>query len=254
MRAVRGVHDAFTWLTVAPLPQPHGEFDRRRGGRAIAAVPLVGVVLGLVCAVIASGLARTGLPTSLDGVVLVAVLALATRGMHVDGLADTADGLGSYGGPERVRTVMRSGDVGPFGAATLLLVLFGQAVAFGAFVDDRRWWAVATVVFVSRASVPVVCRRGLSAANTDGFGALVAGTQRWSVAVWSVLAVGAAVAVGLLDSASGAARGAATVVVVLAFAWAFSRHVARRAGGLTGDVIGATIELTAVLTAVGLLL
>ena len=254
MRALRGVHDAFTWLTVLPLPQPTGEFDRRRGGTAIAAVPLVGAVLGVLCTALAAGLAQTGLPTTLDGVVLVAFLALATRGMHLDGLADTADGLGSYGDPDRVRTIMRSGDVGPFGAATLVLVLLGQALAFGAMVDDHRWWTLAAAVFVGRAAVPIVCRRGLTAANADGFGALVAGTARWSVAVWSMAAVGVGVAAGLLDSPAAAVRAGVAVAAVLAFAWAFSRHVARRAGGLTGDVIGATVELATVLAAVGLLL
>ncbi|ALG85191.1 adenosylcobinamide-GDP ribazoletransferase [Gordonia phthalatica] len=254
MRALRGVHDAFTWLTVLPLPQPRGDFDRRRGGTAISAVPLVGVVLGTLGALIALGLSHTALPTTLTGVIVVVFLALATRGMHLDGLADTADGLGSYGDPDRVRTIMRSGDVGPFGAATLILVILGQSLAFGALADDGRWWAVATVVFVGRATVPVVCRRALSAANADGFGALVAGTQRWSVAVWSAIAIAAAVLVGLLDSPTAAVRAGVTVVVALGFAWAFSRHVSRRAGGVTGDVIGATIELVTALTAVGLLL
>ncbi|MBM7367062.1 adenosylcobinamide-GDP ribazoletransferase [Gordonia hydrophobica] len=253
MRALRGLHDAFTWLTVAPLPQPRGEFDRRRAATVVAAVPVVGLVLGALAAAAAVGLARTGLPTALDGVVVVALLALATRGMHVDGLADTVDGLGSYGDPDRVRAIMRSGDVGPFGAATLVLVLVGQALAIGALIGDARWTAIALVVFVSRATVPIVCRHGLSAANANGFGALVAGTQQWSIAVWSTVAVGAAAALGLVDSPAAAIRAAVTVVVVLAFAWGFSRHCARRTGGVTGDVIGATIELSAVLTALGLL-
>lgn len=254
MRSLRGVHDAFTWLTVVPLPQSRGDFDRARGADAIAAVPLVGVVLGALTAALAAGLAHTGLPSPLDGAILVAFLALATRGMHLDGLADTVDGLGSYGDPERVRAIMRTGDVGPFGAAALVLLLLGQALAFGAFVDDGDWWAIATTVVVGRVTVPIVCRRGLSSANADGFGALVAGTQRESIAVWAVVAIAGAAGIGLLDSPAAAVRSCVTVVVVLGFAWAFSGHVARRAGGVTGDVIGATIELGTVLAAVGLLL
>lgn len=245
-RGLRGVHDAFTWLTVAPLPQPRGEFDRRRGGTVIAAVPMVGLALGALAGLIAFGLAHTGLPAMLIGAMIVAGLALATRGMHLDGLADTVDGLGSYGDPERVREIMRTGDVGPFGAATLALVVLAQAAAFGTLTSDADWFQIALIVFVSRAAVPLVCRRGLTAANADGFGALVAGSQGLSVAFWTAVAVGAALAISV--------QAAVTVAVVLAFGWVFSRHCARRTGGITGDVIGATIEVTATLTAVGLLI
>lgn len=257
-RGLRGVHDAFSWLTVLPLPQPRGEFDRARGATVIAAVPVVGAVLGLLAAAVAFGLSHTDLPSALAGVTVVAVLAATTRGMHLDGLADTADGLGCYGDPDRVRAVMRSGDVGPFGAATLVLVLLGQSLAFGALTADSRWWSLALAVVAGRTTAIVACRAGLSAANTDGFGALVAGTQRASIAVWAVLLLAVAVAAGGWNAgtfhAADAVRAAATVAVVWAFAWAFTGHCARRAGGLTGDVIGATIEVATVLTAVGLLL
>ncbi|MGB3602059.1 adenosylcobinamide-GDP ribazoletransferase [Gordonia sp. (in: high G+C Gram-positive bacteria)] len=256
-RGLRGIHDAFSWLTVLPLPQPRGEFDRRRAATIMAAVPTVGIVLGAVVAVIGWGLSYTQLPSALIGTILVAVLGLGTRGMHLDGLADTVDGLGSYGDHERVRQIMRSGDVGPFGAATLVLVLLGEALAFGALIADHRFYAIALVVFLSRAVVPLVCRRGVKAAHGDGFGAMVAGSQRFSIAVWSLISLAAAIAVGISNPGDGPSAVLLPVVAVLVagvFAWAFSRHCIQRNGGLAGDIIGATMELTTVLTAVVLLL
>lgn len=236
---------AVSWLTVAPLPTPRAEMNRRTGGAAIAAVPLVGVGLGGIAAAGAYGLSWTALPDLLIGVLVVALLALATRGMHVDGLADAADGLGCYGDPVRVREVMRSGDVGPFGAATLAIVLGAQATAFGALSADGRWWDIVFAVAVARVSAVYVCRTALPAAAGNGFGALVAGTQRWSIPIWTVAAAAAAWPLGI--------RALCAVAAVAGFSYAFSAHCRRRMGGVTGDVIGAVVELTTALALVVLL-
>ncbi|MCF8605474.1 adenosylcobinamide-GDP ribazoletransferase [Gordonia sp. HY442] len=237
---------AVSWLTVAPVPSPRMDMDRRTGGAAITAVPLVGALLGGIAAAAAYGLSFTALPDLLVGVLLVALLALMTRGMHVDGLADTADGLGCYGDELRVREVMRSGDVGPFGAATLAVVLGAQAVAFGALSADERWWDIVFAVALARVAAVYVCRAGLPPANSNGFGALVAGTQRWSILVWTVVAAAAAWPLGV--------RALCAVAAVAVLSYAFSTHCRRRMGGIAGDVIGAAVELSTVLALIVLLL
>ncbi|GEE03391.1 adenosylcobinamide-GDP ribazoletransferase [Gordonia spumicola] len=236
------LHVAVSWLTVAPLPQPRAEMDRRTGGAAIAAVPVVGALLGCVAASAAFGLSFTRLPDLLIGVLVVALLALSTRGMHLDGLADTADGLGCYGDPEGVRAVMRSGDVGPFGAATLTVVLAVQAIGFSTLSADHSWPQIVFAVALGRVAVVYGCRRGLDAANADGFGALVAGTQRWSTVAWTVVAFGAAWPLGV--------RAVCAVPAVVLFTVLFTAHCRRRMGGVSGDVLGAVVELSTAVAAV----
>ncbi len=239
---------ALTWTTVAPLRGP-SSVTRDDARRAIAAVPLVGVVLGTAAAGIALLADTASLPPLLGGILAVAALALLTRGMHVDGLADTADGLGCYGPPGRAREVMKSGGAGPFGVAALATVGGVQAVAFGELVARGHALSVVAAVTVARCAVVLACRTSVPAATTTGFGALVAATQgRVSVSAWCVVAV--------VAGAVGAGpwwQGAVAVAFALAAATLLVRHCVRRFGGLVGDVLGATVEITTAVVAVGLL-
>lgn len=241
-----GVALAVSWLTVLPVRGP-GTVDRAAGRRAIAAAPLVGVLLGGTAAAVAWVSSVAGAPALVTGLLCVGVLAVATRGMHVDGLSDTADGLGCYGGPDRARAVMHSGGAGPFGAAALLVVLGLQAASFGTLADAHAWPAVGVAVAVGRVAVVLACRRGVSPAEGSGFGTLVAGTQGPVViAGW----VGAAAVVAAVCLPGPWWLGCTAVLVVLAAGALFTRHCARRFGGLGGDVLGATLEGTVAALAV----
>lgn len=248
-RVLVGPRLALSWLTVFPVRGPQ-EIGRVEAGKAIASTPLVGVVLGVVASVLLWGLDSASLPSLVSGFVVVAALALLTRGMHVDGLADTADGLGCYGPPERAREVMQSGSAGPFGVAAIALILGIQAAGFGALAQDHAWWSIALAVTVGRVAVVAACRRGVHAASDTGFGALVADTQsRWVFAVWTLVALLAAVTVTDRWWQGPLVIAFALITAVLAV-----RHCVRRFGGVSGDVLGAALEVTTTITVVGLLL
>lgn len=235
---VTGLALAVSWLTVLPVRGPE-RVDRGAAAGAISWAPVVGVLLGAGAVAVMWALTIAGASPLLAGLVGVAALALGTRGMHIDGLADTMDGLGSYGPPERAREIMKSGGAGPFGVAALVFVIGIQAVAFAALVDAQRWLAVVVAVAVGRVAVVLACRSGIDAAPGAGFGALVAGTQRRAIGfAWAAVAL---VAAGFVTDAwwlgpiaVGAALATATVLV---------RHAVRRFGGLNGDVLGAAVEV-----------
>ena len=243
---VTGLALALSWLTVLPV-----RTDAPTPGVAAAALrwaPLVGALVGAVSGLVAAALVLAGVPPLVAGLLAVAVGALATRGMHVDGLADTADGLGCYGPPERALEVMRDGGAGPFGVVTLIVVLGTQAAAFAAVSVHGLAVTVAAAALaaaVGRSGFAWCARRGVPAARPGGLGATVAGSQPWWVAVawWVVLAALAAWLVPARWPGVLAVAVAALLVVAL------SAHTRRRFGGMNGDVLGAASELgvTAVL-------
>ncbi|AYF75519.1 adenosylcobinamide-GDP ribazoletransferase [Nocardia yunnanensis] len=241
---MNGVRLAVSWLTVLPVRGPD-QVDREVAGRAIGWAPVVGVLLGAGAAGSLWGLGELGASELLAGFVVVAGLALITRGMHIDGLADTMDGLGSYGPPERAREIMKSGGVGPFGVAALVFAIGVQAVSFAALAGGGRWAAVVLAVAMGRVAVVAACRRGIEAAPGAGFGALVAGTQGSAVSLgWAGIAGAASVFV-----TGDPWQGPVAVVAALAATLLLVRHCVRRFGGLNGDVLGAAVELSVSITA-----
>jgi adenosylcobinamide-GDP ribazoletransferase len=236
----RGLQLAVSWLTVLPVRAP-GEVDRNIARQALYWAPLVGAGLGVPAAGLLSALHALGTPALLTGLVGVAVLAGLTRGMHLDGLADTADGLGCYGDPQRALDVMRDGATGPFGVIALVLVLTTQAAALGALAETGRLIPVVLAMVAGRAAFGWCARMGVPPARPAGLGALVADSQPPAVPViWSAtLLAGGLVAVPGRSWQGALAVGLAALVVLVV-----SAHTRHRFGGVTGDVLGATSELT----------
>jgi len=227
-------------LTVLPVRPPR-TVDRRVAGLAMALAPLAVLPLAAVAGLAVWAGGDLGAPPLLTGLLAVTVLALGSGGLHLDGLADTADGLAVPGDAARRLAVMRTGDVGPAGAASLLLVLMVQAVAVAGVLDREGAGAAALTaglaVVVSRGCLPPACARGVPAARGDGLGSAVAG----AVPVPVVVAVtgGLAVAGFLLDGG----RGVVGVVVALSVTALVVFRAVRRLGGVTGDVLGAVVEV-----------
>ncbi len=230
-------------LTVLRVPPPT-VVDRAVAGRAMQLAPVAALVPAAAAAVVVLAGWWAGTPPLVTGALAVGALALASRGLHLDGLADTADGLASGYDRERALAVMRSGDVGPAGAATLLVVVVTQAAAVGALAAGWRGaLVVAAAVVASRGALAVCCVPGVPSARPHGLGATVAGSVPVSRAVAattvSTSVLGVVVALAGLPWWSGPLA----VLLGLGAVGVLLRRCVRRLGGVTGDVLGACVEV-----------
>lgn len=213
----------------------------------VAVLPLALLVV-IVCLSV-----ELGVPPLVAAALALAVLAHGSRGMHLDGLADTVDGLGAGWDRARALEVMRRGDVGPMGAAAIVLVLLVQAGAIVALLGAgwRGALVVAFAVLASRTAAAAVCTHGQVAAEGSRLGAAFVGSVPVVGAALLTLGVSVVLALATLLAADvGTGSGTRALLVGLLAAPAavgaaivLRGRATRTLGGVNGDVIGASIEV-----------
>ena len=94
--------------------------------------PLIGLLIGVLSGITGDFLIYLGLPIFLSCTISIASSVLLTGAFHEDGLADTADGLGAGGSPEKINKIIHDSRLGTYGVISLvlgLLIRIGLIVA-----------------------------------------------------------------------------------------------------------------------------
>ena len=220
------------FLTRLPLvhPQPVTGAELVRASWTF---PIVGAGIGAFGALIYWLMHALGLPVFVCAVLAVAGTALITGCLHEDGLADTADGFGAGGTPERKLEIMRDSQIGVYGAAVLTLSLMLRVGAIASLVEPAL---VAPALIAAhagaRAVMPVFMRR-VPRARQDGLSADAGLPPQRSSAMAVVIGLGAL----LLCLGLGATLIA--LLLVAAASGLMASLALKQIGGQTGDVLGA---------------
>ncbi len=232
-------------LTVLPVSAPTS-LDRRVAGQAMMLAPMVGAVLGSALAVVIRLCGMCGWSPALSAVLGLGFVVVVTGAIHLDGLADTFDGLGAGRSRESALSVMKRGDIGPFGVCAVVLVLLTQFAALDQAIGRGQSPTVCIVALTSgRLSIAVACLRRFPAARDTGLGSSVAGSVAPAgLALASACALFVAVLAALALPGPDAGLAAAAVVVGAVSSAILVALATRWLGGITGDVLGAVTELT----------
>jgi adenosylcobinamide-GDP ribazoletransferase len=223
---------AATFLTRLPLgAAPDAAFGAL--AEAAWAFPLVGAVIGGLCALAYAVAGWIGIPVLPAALIAVGAGVALTGALHEDGLADTADGLGGGRDREAKLAIMRDSRSGAYGVLALVFSVGLRAASLAAIAADGRVAAALIAAHAAARGVLPLVLRGLPPARADGLGAAAGRPEPG--AAWTAAGLGALVALIAL----GLLPGIAALLCAGAAAAALAGLARRQLGGYTGDVLGA---------------
>ena len=247
-------------------------------GKSVVAFPYVGLIIGLILALL-YGILSPFIPLVPLMLIIVVAEFLITGGLHADGLMDTSDGLFSGRERERKLEIMKDSRIGSFGV-----------VAF-VFVTLLKWQlltAIPTAEFIPMALImmPLMSRwslvlsiRSYPYAREQGMGAAFANlapkhvityntlstffmpivilligvilyTLLYGVySIFSIADVGYVVGLGVLAYATLGIFQINIVSMIITYIInrLLNRYIVKQLGGTTGDTYGFVVEVTEVL-------
>lgn len=212
--------------------------DLKDYSRGIFCFPLVGLVMGLLTALVWwTVMPHVGALVAAIAVVIAHIM--LTGGLHLDGLADSCDGLFSVRSRERILEIMRDSRIGTNGALALIVaVVLRTALIYQMSADGLPVLAFLIVTpVVGRGMMAVMMYRQVYA-RESGMGNLFIGKiSEGRFGVTLLLMAALVLFIGGLSSLFA-------LLVTLLFVFGFRRFVASRIGGQTGDTLGAACELS----------
>lgn len=206
--------------------------------RGIVCFPLVGLVMGLLTALV-WWIVMPHVGALVAAIAVVIAYIMLTGGLHLDGLADSCDGLFSVRSRERILEIMRDSRIGTNGALALIVaVVLRTALIYQMSADGLPVLALLIVTpVVGRGMMAVMMYRQVYA-RESGMGNLFIGKiSEGRFGVTLLLMAALVLFIGGLSSLFA-------LLVTLLFVFGFRRFVASRIGGQTGDTLGAACELS----------
>ena len=202
--------------------------------------PLIGMIVGLLLALVGIGLQRI-FPPLVCAAVLTFLSEVPTRAFHLDGLADTADGFLSSRSRERTLEIMHDSRIGTMG---VLAIAGWSLIKFSAFVVLPGEMTGAALFFMSLNGRCAMVYHLMFCpyARKEGLGRLVFERKPSAGMILSLLcSFGLAAAVFPRSYL-------AMPLLTLGFAFFWSLYSRHKIGGGTGDTLGAGEEWTELLT------
>ena len=249
MGPLRPVCIAFSTYSIIPMPQ--FEWDERSLRYSLAALPLVGAVIGAAMYGLSLLLSFLNAGTLLSSALLAFVPALISGGIHLDGFLDTADALSSRVERERALKILKDSRCGAFAVIYCVFYILITAGVMGEIAPTPAIYPACFGYCMSR-SLGAMTALLTKSARSDGMLAAFTSVTDRRVAL-SVLSAAAFVCAALMIWLS-LPCGLCALALLALWLPLYRRIALTRFGGVTGDTTGFFITVCELLTPLGCLI
>lgn len=150
-----------------PAPQI---WDEKAKDKILLFLPVVGLEIGGIWALIGWLCRLLSLPTLVTGLILAAYPYIATGFLHLDGYMDVTDAVKSWRSLERRREILKDSHVGSFAVIGIALLILAQFAFFASAPLDANFLILIFVPAVSRCCSALAVT-GLKSMSTSQYAA-----------------------------------------------------------------------------------
>ncbi|MBW1675469.1 MAG: adenosylcobinamide-GDP ribazoletransferase [Deltaproteobacteria bacterium] len=222
---------ALQFLTILPV----GKSREAPGPRVVPYFPLVGLILGLLLALIDTVLQHI-FSLSIVSLIDIVFLTVMTGALHLDGLADTADGLFSHRTLEETLKIMKDSRIGTMGLLALIFVLSIKWAGISSLHEHRAFYLILIPAYARGTFTIAIHFLDYIRPEGGTAGAFFGANRRIANLGWFLVPVALSL---LLGSRGILLNGVFIGIVVL-----ITLYYKRKLGGITGDMLGALGEVT----------
>lgn len=132
------------------IPFPCNIWEENARDKMLLFLPVVGLEIGAIWAVLAWLCNVLNLPVLVKGLILSVYPYLVTGFIHLDGYMDVTDAVKSYRSLERRREILKDSHVGAFAVIGIVLLLFAQFAFMASAKENADFRILVFVPAVSR--------------------------------------------------------------------------------------------------------
>ena len=132
------------------IPCPWKIWDEKAKDKMLLFLPVIGLEMGAIWAVLAWLCRRLNLPALVTGLFLCTYPYLVTGFIHLDGFMDVTDAVKSWRDLERRREILKDSRVGSFAVIGIVLLMIAQFAMLASAPGNANFWILIFVPALSR--------------------------------------------------------------------------------------------------------
>ena len=207
--------------------------------RAAWSFPVVGYLIGTLSGFFGDFLIYLGVTTFLSCIISITISVLLTGSFHEDGLADTADGLGAGGSPEKVNRIIHDSRLGTYGVVSLVLGLLIRLGLILTLVEYGYTIVASLSIGFASGKLSIIFLRNFSSnSKFTKIGSIVGLVSYTNLFVASIIWF---IPTLIIFPINGILLG---TIMMLLIIFIMKTKSKKALGGITGDILGANAFLT----------